>query len=290
MSDNQKYYYLKLKDDFFNSDSMVVLESMQDGYLYSNILLKLYLRSLKYDGRLMFNEKIPYNPTVLATITRHTVGAIEKSLSVFQQLGLVEILDNGAIYMSDIQNFIGKSSTEADRKRNYRIRIEQEKGQMSGQLSDKNPPEIEIEIEKDIDIELDKDKEKKTKPTTENDIFKDRTFTEPIKNKILEWLTYKQERKEAYKPTGLKSFLTEVENKLKVFDEADVLQLFNECMANGWKGVIWDRLKDKPKNKQSYQTVSGTIKNQPKKQSRFDFDEIEKQDLKFLKQFEGDDD
>jgi hypothetical protein len=56
----------------------------------------------------------------------------------------------------DIQNYIGKSSTEADRKRLYRGRIESEKllisGQMSGQNSDKTPPEIEIEIELEKDI------------------------------------------------------------------------------------------------------------------------------------------
>ena len=61
MSDNKKYYYLKLKDNFFDSDQMIVLESMPDGYKYSNILLKLYLRSLKNDGKLMFNDRIPYN-------------------------------------------------------------------------------------------------------------------------------------------------------------------------------------------------------------------------------------
>ena len=38
MSDNKKYYYLKLKENFFDSDNMVLLESMQDGILYSNIL------------------------------------------------------------------------------------------------------------------------------------------------------------------------------------------------------------------------------------------------------------
>ena len=74
--------------------------------------------------------------------------------------------------MLDIQNFIGKSSTEADRKRLYRSKIEEEKkslGQMSGQLigqmSDKTPPEIDIdiekELEKDIDIHTDKEKEDK---------------------------------------------------------------------------------------------------------------------------------
>jgi predicted phage replisome organizer len=156
MADDKKYYYLKLKDNFFESDTMIVLESMQDGYLYANILMKLYLRSLKNEGKLMFNEKIPYNPAILSQVTRHNVGVIEKAVNIFKDLDLIEIMDNGAIYMLDIQNFIGESSTEADRKREYRNRIESEKllqsGQMSRQISEKNPPEIEIElkIEKEI--------------------------------------------------------------------------------------------------------------------------------------------
>ncbi|MDG4813858.1 phage replisome organizer N-terminal domain-containing protein, partial [Hydrogenovibrio sp. 3SP14C1] len=79
LADNKKYYYLKLKDNFFDSDEMIVLESMPDGYIYSNILLKLYLRSLKYDGLLMFNDRIPFNSTMLAQITRCSVGDIERA-------------------------------------------------------------------------------------------------------------------------------------------------------------------------------------------------------------------
>ena len=60
MSDNRKYYYLKLKENYFDDDSIVLLESMQDGVLYSNILLKLYLKSLKHGGRLQLDEDIPY--------------------------------------------------------------------------------------------------------------------------------------------------------------------------------------------------------------------------------------
>ena len=161
MSDSKKYYYLKLKEDFFESDEMILLESLPDGYLYSNILMKLYVRSLRNEGKLMVNDKIPYNAQMIATVTRHQVGTVEKALSIFQELKLIEVLDNGAIYMSDIQNFIGKSSTEADRKREYRSRIEAEKtallgqmseqetgqmseqtsGQMTGQMSDNSPPE-----------------------------------------------------------------------------------------------------------------------------------------------------
>lgn len=166
MSDNKRYYYLKLKENFFDSDEMVLLESMPDGYIYSNILLKLYLRSLKHEGKLMFNDRIPFNSTMLATITRHSVGVVEKAVQIFRDLQLIEVLDNGAIYMSDIQSFIGKSSTEADRKRKYRKEIEEAKqnlitsGQMSDKCPDKTTPELEIEIEKDIDIDKEEKKGK----------------------------------------------------------------------------------------------------------------------------------
>ena len=62
MSDNRKYYYLKLKENYFDDDSIVLLESMQDGVLYSNILLKLYLKSLKHGGRLQLDEDMPMQP------------------------------------------------------------------------------------------------------------------------------------------------------------------------------------------------------------------------------------
>ncbi|MDU4834497.1 MAG: phage replisome organizer N-terminal domain-containing protein [Enterococcus faecium] len=167
MSDNKRYYYLKLKENFFDSDEMVLLESMPDGYIYSNILLKLYLRSLKHEGKLMFNDRIPFNSTMLATITRHSVGVVEKAVQIFRDLQLIDVLDNGAIYMSDIQSFIGKSSTEADRKREYRKKIEEAKrnlitgGQVSDKCPDKTTPELEIEIEIEKDIEKDIDKEEK---------------------------------------------------------------------------------------------------------------------------------
>lgn len=124
---NRKYYYLKLREDFFEREEIVILESMPDGFLYSNILMKLYLRSLKDTGRLMFKGVIPYTTDVLATLTRHPVGIVEKAVEIYKQLGLVEVLDNGAMFMLDVENFVGTSSTEADRVRAYRARIEQER-------------------------------------------------------------------------------------------------------------------------------------------------------------------
>ena len=84
MSDNRKYYYLKLKENYFDDDSIVLLESMQDGVLYSNILLKLYLKSLKHGGRLQLDEDIPYTAQMIATITRQQHDGIIIKIVFFE--------------------------------------------------------------------------------------------------------------------------------------------------------------------------------------------------------------
>ena len=91
MADNRKYYYLKLKENFFDSDSIVLLEDMKDGILYSNILLKLYLKSLKNGGRLQLDEHIPYTAQMIATLTRHQIGTVERALAIFQQYNGVAV-------------------------------------------------------------------------------------------------------------------------------------------------------------------------------------------------------
>ena len=152
MSDNRKYYYLKLKENYFDDDSIVLLESMQDGVLYSNILLKLYLKSLKHGGRLQLDEDIPYTAQMIATITRQQIGTVERALQIFLKLGLVEVLDSDTFYMSNIELLIGQSSTEAERKRAARLQNKALSALRTngGHLSDIRPPEIEIkrEIEK----------------------------------------------------------------------------------------------------------------------------------------------
>ena len=158
MSDNRKYYYLKLKENYFDDDSIVLLESMQDGVLYSNILLKLYLKSLKHGGRLQLDEDIPYTAQMIATITRQQIGTVERALQIFLKLGLVEVLDSGTFYMSNIELLIGQSSTEAERKRAARL---QNKALSAlrisgGHLSDIRPPEIELEKEIEIKREIEK--------------------------------------------------------------------------------------------------------------------------------------
>ena len=247
MADNRKYYYLRLKEGFFDTEEIKILESMKDGYIYSNILLKLYLKSLKNEGRLMYRNVIPYTPEILATLVGHQVGTVEKALETFRKLDLIEVLDNGAIYMLDIQNLIGSSSTEADRQREYYNRIKNESSRLKGVEKQKIP-------EKDGKPEpVPKGTEKQKRENTLQ-IFQrlapEYNLSEPLKEKIAEWMKYKIERKEGYKEQGMKSFLRQMEKKSLKFRNECVLELIDSCMANGWKVIIWDILE-----KENYQAA-----------------------------------
>lgn len=64
-----------------------------------------------------------------------------------------------------------------------------------------------------------------------------------IYKSIYKWLSYKEERKEYYKETGLSSLLTQIENQISIYGEEVIINLIEECMANNYKGIIFDKLK-----------------------------------------------
>ena len=204
MSDNRKYYYLKLKENYFDDDSIVLLESMQDGVLYSNILLKLYLKSLKHGGRLQLDENIPHTAQMIATITRQQIGTVERALQIFLKLGLVEVLDSGTFYMSNIELLIGQSSTEAERKRAARL---QNKALFAprtngGHLSDIRPPEIELEKEIEIKREIEKGQPARTYGRYQNVFLTDEELADLQASFPTVWGQYIEKLSEYMSSTG----------------------------------------------------------------------------------------
>ncbi|MBU3188724.1 phage replisome organizer N-terminal domain-containing protein [Clostridium bowmanii] len=191
MSDNKKYYYLKLKDNFFDSEEMKIVKAMDNGYEYACILLEMYLKSLKNDGKLIFQDTIPYNPKMLSIVLGHNIAIIEKAIKIFDELNLIELLESGEIFILNIQCYIGKSSTEADRIKTYRKSIEDKKLlQLSEntegvQMYDKCTPKKEIEIKKEKEIEKEIEIEIKKEKTfsSDSDEYRLSTFLwEYIKN------------------------------------------------------------------------------------------------------------
>lgn len=254
MADSKKYYYIKLQENFFEREEILILESAENGYLYSNILLKLYLKSLKNEGKLMFNNLIPYTPEILAKALRHNVDTIRVALKLFVEFGLIEILDNGAIYMNDIQNFIGESSTEADRKREWRRKIEQEKVQLTGQMSDEcpkiedkcpdiSPPELRDKSleNRDKSLEIkDKSKKKKSKEIKEEKetiktVFEDYTGGELL-NVLMEFAEMRKAINAKLTPRAAQMIC----NKLDTLADNDIdkIKIVENSIMNSWKGIF----------------------------------------------------
>jgi len=71
------------------------------------------------------------------------------------------------------------------------------------------------------------------------------SFSEIVKRRVEEWLRYKEERRETYTPTGLQSLLSQLKRHIDRHGEAAVLELMGECMAAGYRGIVFDRLEKK---------------------------------------------
>ena len=116
MSQKKKYYWLKLKDDFFDKDEVKIIEGQPNGKDYIIFYMKLLLKSVKTEGELFFKETIPYSPQMLSTITNTNIDTVRVAVDLFISLGLMERWDNGTLFMFETQNMIGSESKWANIK------------------------------------------------------------------------------------------------------------------------------------------------------------------------------
>ena len=72
-------------------------------------------------------------------------------------------------------------------------------------------------------------------------------FSGALGDAVRDWLAYKAERRESYKPTGLKSLFSQIERTVKVHGEDAVCDCIRLSMSNGWRGIIWDRIEKEVK-------------------------------------------
>lgn len=79
---------------------------------------------------------------------------------------------------------------------------------------------------------------------------------EKLKNKILEWNQYKIEKKKKYTETGITNLLKQIDKYTEKYGVEIMIDLIDECMANNYQGIIFDKLKDR-----RYQQKSISEKN-----------------------------
>lgn len=150
---NKKYYWLKLRRDFFKRHDIRIIEEMPNGKDYILFYLKLLLESIDHNGELRFNETIPYNEQMLSVITNTNIDIVRSAMKVFVQLKMIEVLDDETIYMTEVAKLVGSETIWAEKKRLYR-----EKDKVRT-LSAPCPTDVRQEIEKEIEIETEQDTE-----------------------------------------------------------------------------------------------------------------------------------
>lgn len=121
MAEN-RFYWLKLKKDFFKRADIQIIESMPNGKDYVLFYLKLLLESLDHEGELRFSETIPYNADMLATITNTNIDIVRTAMKVFAEFEMVDILEDKTIYMAEVTKLIGSAvdNDNANRQRRFR--------------------------------------------------------------------------------------------------------------------------------------------------------------------------
>ena len=160
---NKKYYWLKLKEDFFEEDTISWIEEQENGIYYINFYLKLCLKSLKSDGiliRNVGNMLVPYDAKQLSKITNTDVDTVRVAMELFKNIGLIEILESGEIYLNQLQNMVGSETNKAQLMRDKRQRDKEKGNNVTKALPNCY---TEIEKEKEIEKEIDKEKDKKHK-------------------------------------------------------------------------------------------------------------------------------
>ena len=115
---SSKFYWIKLKKDFFKRHDIRILESYGSDYVL--LYLKMLAESIDHNGKLRFSESVAYTPEMLSAIFQAQIDTIKNALKLLSDLGLIEIEPDGTIRVTRFDNFVGSETEAAIKKRNQR--------------------------------------------------------------------------------------------------------------------------------------------------------------------------
>ena len=87
-------------------------------------------------------------------------------------------------------------------------------------------------------------------------------FTEALHNKVNDWLDYKKEKHQPYKPKGLQSLLSQIQQQYFQYGEQSVISIINLSMANNYEGILWAKIAEV---KPCYEKTVSEIIQKPQK-------------------------
>lgn len=224
----KKYYWIKLKTNFFNTEQIDFLMSQDNGSEYVVLYQMLCLNTANNNGELTskIGEMIvPYNVDKIVRDAKYfKTDTVIVALELFKKLGLIYEEEHNILKIANFSEMVGSESKWAEKKRLYR---ENKKQLALGQSEDNVLQEIEYRDKSKenrvIDREIDKEKEKK-KVYFDNDNL----------NSIFEeFIEVRKKLKAVNSDRAIKTLI----NKLNKYDDDTKYQMIENSIVNSWKDV-----------------------------------------------------
>jgi predicted phage replisome organizer len=215
-------------------------------------------------GMIFLTENIPYTPKMLADELDFEENTVSLALNALEQLNMV-VTNNGHFTIAgweEYQNIEGMDKIrESKRLAQARWRAKQKELPGVDSTVDSTRHLVDdADKEEDKDIEEEKNKRETTLTLFER-LLPDYIISPILEKKLTEWFKYKTERKEPYKEQGMKTLLRQIENNVAQYGNEAVCHLIDDSMANGWKGIIFDRLKKPVREYRRDDAIANRVKN-----------------------------
>ncbi|MCL2630631.1 MAG: phage replisome organizer N-terminal domain-containing protein [Firmicutes bacterium] len=254
MADMTKKYWLKLEDGFLDSGHIKVLKAKENGKDLILFYLAIMLKSIRDVGHLKFSDTVPYDEEMLAAVTDTGIETVRQATANLKSLGLLEVLENGTMFLTDMPNRVGRESDSYERVRAFRSREKEKRKPLQGNAG------VTVgnggatfcngnkEEEKEVDLEEEKKQRKrKVKPPDGGDaaldsVISQYTSDEGLKTAVNEFIKMRKLKRKPVTDTALKQFFARLD-KLAATD-ADKIEIFNRSTQNGWTS-IWPLETDK---------------------------------------------
>lgn len=143
MSENKKFYWIKLKQDFFQQETIDWLQDQENGFAYIVLYLRLCLLTANNGGELIRtvgDMTVPYDPKKIAQKTGIDFDTVTIAISLFKHLGLIVDNKDGISSLPAVSEMVGEESAsrEAVKKRKQRM-----KKKVEGTQQGTNCPKVE---------------------------------------------------------------------------------------------------------------------------------------------------
>lgn len=258
--------WIKIVTDVFDDEKVLLIETLPDADSIIVIWFKLLCLAGKQNngGVFLMGGRIPYTEEMFATIFRRPLNTVRLALRTFQEYGMVDIIDNTVTipHWEKHQSLDAYEQSKEKTRQRVAAHRERQKALIESNVTGNVTEGVTVTdcnaIDKKRIEENRKDKKREEKKETTHDLFlrlePDYIIPDNLKLKLCDWFAYKTERKEVYKEQGMKSLLRQIENNQLMYGEKAVCDLIDDSMANGWKGIIFDRLKKMPVRSYSQRT------------------------------------